>query len=310
MWRPTGKTKVIGLYGHPVEHSCSPEMHNAAFAKLGLDYCYVPFDVPPQRLSVAIDAIRALNMVGVNVTIPHKEAVVPYLNEIRGVAALLRAVNTIVNENGRLVGYNTDGEGFMRSLNAAGVRLKGKRVVIIGAGGAARAVAVTVASQRPASLAILNRTVKKAEEVAALVRRASDMEAAAEPLDEIALKKFIPDAEVIINCTPLGMEPDWVNQTPIPKEFLHKGQVVCDLVYRPRITRFLREAKQAGAKIVDGIGMLVHQGAASFELFTGVKAPVNTMRGAVIAALAAKPKKAAPKPKRARAASRARKSRT
>jgi len=285
MWRPTGRTRVVGLYGHPVQHSCSPDMHNAAFAKLGLDYCYVPFDVPPQRLPIAVEAIRALNMVGVNVTIPHKEAVVPYLNEVRGVAALLRAVNTIVNEEGRLVGYNTDVEGFLRALEGAGVRLRGKRVVIIGAGGAARAVALATVQQRPSSIAILNRTVTRAEEVAALVRRASEMEAAAEPLDEIALRKHIPEADVVVNCTPLGMEPNWVDQTPVPKELIRPGQVVCDLVYRPRWTRLLKEAKERGAKVVDGVGMLVHQGAASFELFTGRKAPVETMRRVVLATL-------------------------
>jgi len=224
-------------------------------------------------------------MVGVNVTIPHKEAVVPYLNEVRGVAALLRAVNTIVNEDGKLVGYNTDVEGFLRAVEGAGVRLKGKKVVIIGAGGAARAVALAVVSKRPSSIVILNRTVRRAEEVAALVRKASELEAVAEPLDEIALKKYIPEADVVVNCTPLGMEPEWADQTPVPKELIRPGQVVCDLVYRPRWTRLLREAKERGAKVVDGIGMLVHQGAASFELFTGREAPVETMRRVVIAAL-------------------------
>lgn len=260
-------------------------MHNAAYAKLGLDYCYVPFDVVPQRLSQAVESIRALNMVGVNITIPHKEAVVPYLNEVRGVAALLRAVNTVLNEEGKLVGYNTDVEGFLRALDEAGVKLRGKKVVIIGAGGAARAVALAVASQRPYSIAILNRTMRRAEEVATLVRKASELEAAAEPLDESSLKKYIPQADVVVNCTPLGMESEWVAETPVPKELIQPGQVVCDLVYRPRWTRLLKEAKERGAKVVDGIGMLVHQGASSFEIFTGKEAPVETMKRVVLAAL-------------------------
>lgn len=298
----SGRTMVCGLFGFPVEHSFSPAMHNAAFGHLGLDFVYVPFPVPPGELERAVSAIHALNLVGVNVTVPHKEKVSAYLDELTPGAKLTGAVNTIVNQGGRLVGYNTDGAGFIRFLaDEARFEPAGKRVLILGAGGAARAVAVHLALAGVSQLVVANRTLQKATVLADLLNdqtpaRATAVSWAANAFqpgrsqDEdgpVADSRTASEAELaawadlIVQTTPLGMHPREDTCPDFPFGCLHSGQVVLDLVYNPPRTLFLERAARAGARVYNGLGMLLYQGALAFELWTGKKAPVEVMRRAL-----------------------------
>lgn len=267
----TGKTKVTGLIGYPVEHSLSPAMHNSAFLALGLDYCYVTFPVEPSRLEDAVRGIRALGLKGVNVTIPHKEAVIKFLDRIDSEAKEIGAVNTVVNKEGLLIGYNTDGRGFMASLNENCISLKNRKVFIIGAGGAARAVAYYL-SMEAEEVLIHDIDLRKAKALSEGLRGNVRV---SEGLN------MIKDADIIINATPLGLKPD--DPSPVPPELLKKEQVVCDLIYKK--TRFLQEAELKGCLTIDGLGMLLWQGVFAFELWTGVKPPVEVMRKALLDAL-------------------------
>ncbi|HEY8347601.1 MAG TPA: shikimate dehydrogenase [Symbiobacteriaceae bacterium] len=280
---------LLGVIGWPVGHSLSPVMHNAAFRAEGMDCHYVAFAVPPADLAAALAGIRALGIHGVNVTIPHKEAVIPLLDEVAPSARQMGAVNTIANREGRLVGYNTDGWGFISSLEEAGVKPAGMRAVVLGAGGAARAVAVHLALSGVSRLTISNRTAERAERLAALVRDlvpGTEAEAVASGSEEEAA--VLAEADLVVNCTPLGMHPDGVDLTPLPRiDLLPPGAVVYDTVYRPRETRLLREARQRGLRTISGVGMLVHQGACAWEYWFGRRGPVSVMAEAARRALEA-----------------------
>lgn len=280
-----GETLVVGVIGWPVRHSLSPPMQNAAFAELGLNWVYVPFEVAPDRVQQAVDAVRALGMVGINVTVPHKEAVARLVDELDPAAATLGSVNTVVNRDGHLVGYSTDGAGFVRSVEEAGEDLAGKRVALIGAGGSARAVAQAVAAEQPEALCIINRTFSRALELAGQVR-GGGLTIGALPLE--SAQHAVQDAQVVIDTTPVGMHPHAQDAPVVPPEWLHEGQCVCDLVYRPRDTVLLRAARERGARTVSGAGMLVHQGAIALELWTGKPAPLVVMRQALLEALDAR----------------------
>jgi shikimate dehydrogenase len=275
----SGKTQVCAIIGDPVEHSMSPAMQNAAFASLKLDYVFVPFHVRAGDLQKAIEGIRALGMRGLGVTIPHKVAVMQYLDEIDPLAEKIGAVNIIVNKNGTLKGHNTDGPGFLRALLNADVEPGGKAVAILGAGGAARAIGFVLA-ERGAKLTILNRTPDKAEELAQRMSRSAN-KVEALPLDKSNLSKALPKAEIVVNCTSVGMSPHG-EETIVDAWMLHAGQVVFDSVYNPMQTLLLKEAEKAGAKTISGVEMLVCQGAVAFELWTGQKAPVEVMRRTVV----------------------------
>ncbi|MFD2169201.1 shikimate dehydrogenase [Tumebacillus lipolyticus] len=274
---PTSATRLVGLFGHPVAHSKSPQMHNAAFAHLSLDYSYLAFDVEPKRLQSAVESIRTLRMRGVNVTIPHKVAIIPYLDRLSREAELIGAVNTVVNDQGVLTGYNTDGIGYLSALEEeTGFNVSGQRVLVLGAGGAARAVTVQLALRGTSELVVAARTAEKAaglvDELQALTRSAAlSWEAAAAQLDAY---------DLIINTTPVGMHPD-DGALPIQVERLRPGQVVSDLIYNPLHTRLLQEAKARGCITVGGLGMFIHQGAHAFAHWTGVDAPVDVMRRTV-----------------------------
>lgn len=267
----TGKTKVTGIFGYPVEHTLSPAMHNAAFEALGLDYCYIPFTVHPDMLSAAVGAVRALNLRGVNITVPHKEKVIPMLDTIDDEASFIGAVNTIVSSDGQLKGYNTDGRGFMESLSESGISVKGRNVLIIGAGGAARAIGYYLAQDAKA-LYIYGRTPGRAK------RLASDLKKVAESVSSIPDISPIDGFHVIINATPLGLKED--DPLPLDAGLFCKGQIVCDLIYRN--TRFLREASKSGCITLNGLGMLLWQGVLAFELWTGRKPDVTIMRKALM----------------------------
>ncbi len=288
----TARTRICGLIGDPVEHSVSSAMHNAAFNSLGLDYVYLPFRVEKERLASAIEGVRALNIRGINVTIPHKVAVMPLLDGLDPLAERIGAVNTILNDNGHLQGYNTDAGGFLKALLAGGIDPAGKRVVILGAGGASRAVSFALA-ERGAALVILNRPLEMdwAVELAASLSRFSDKEVKALELNEQNLRAALGPADILVNATSVGMSPN-VSQTPVAKRLLRSGLVVLDVIYNPVTTRLLAEAREAGAETIGGLGMLVWQGALAFEMWTGLKAPADIMKAEATRALGGAPKPA------------------
>lgn len=282
----TGKTRVCGVIGDPIEHTMSPAMHNAAFEEMGMDYRYVPFRVRKEELGKAIDGMRALNLRGLNVTIPHKVAIIPFLDKLDIMAERVDAVNTVVNDDGVLTGYNTDAAGFLQALSERGVEPEGKNVVILGAGGASRAISFILA-ERGANLVILNRRLELdwAEELARRISQTFDGEVRALELSEKHLSLALEGAEVLVNATSVGMNPE-AEATPVPARLLKPGLAVFDIVYNPIQTRLLREADEAGARTISGIDMLVWQGALSFEKWTGRKAPVSLMKRKAIQALA------------------------
>lgn len=274
----TSKTKLVGLLGHPVSHSQSPIMHNTAFSHTQLNFAYAAFDVAPEQLDEAVAGIRALGLRGVNVTIPHKVAILPMLDEIDPLAKRIGAVNTVVNENGRLIGYNTDGMGYVRSLvEESNVQLQSQVVTLLGAGGAARAVAFTLAEQGVKEIRIINRSREKAtslaEHLSAIVPTS-----VVDPADG---QHAIADATLLINTTSIGMYPQ-VDEMPVPAEWLHERLIVSDLIYNPLETRLLKQARLIGARAHSGVGMFVNQGALAFELWTGEKAPSEIMREVVL----------------------------
>jgi shikimate dehydrogenase len=272
-----GQTKLIGLMGYPVEHSLSPAMHNRAFDALNLNWCYVPLPVHPERLGEAVAGLWALGFVGANVTVPHKETVMSYLDEVAPEAQAIRAVNTIVVREEKSIGYNTDWQGFLTALSEGGFDPLGKRAVVLGAGGAARAVVYALA-QAGAQVTVLNRTPSRAH---ALVQDFSplfpSLSLVSSPLTLQALEEGANESHLLVNATPVGTWPE-VDQSPWPEDLAFPAHLsVFDLVYNPRQTKLLRQAQAAGAQVIGGLGMLVHQGAAAFELWTGEKSPVETM---------------------------------
>jgi shikimate dehydrogenase len=278
----SGKTIVCGVIGDPIEHTMSPVMHNAAFKKLGIDYLYVPFRVRKEELEKAIAGMRALNIRGLNVTIPHKVVVIPLLDKVDSLVEKIGAVNTIVNDDGVLTGYNTDATGFLQALLEKGVEPKGKNTVILGAGGVSRAISFILA-ERGAHLVILNRQLELdwAEELAQRISQIFNKEVKALVLNEGNLAEVLERAEILVNATSVGMSPN-IEETPVPARLLKSGLVVFDSVYNPVKTRLLREAEAAGAQTIGGLDMLVWQGALAFEKWTGRKAPLELMKREVI----------------------------
>ncbi len=274
----TGKTRLCGLIGDPVEHTMSPVMHNTAFKKLGIDYLYVPFRVRKEELGKAIEGMRALNIKGLNVTIPHKVAVLQFLDELDPLAEKIDAVNTIVNNDGALTGYNTDATGFLQTLMERGIEPEKKNVVILGAGGASRAISFILAD-KGANLVILNRLLELdwAKELANRISQAFTKEVAALELNRENLIGVLGKADILVNATSVGMSPN-IDETPVDADLLRPGLVVFDIVYNPIKTRLLKEAEAAGAETIGGLDMLVWQGVLAFEKWTGQKAPVQLMR--------------------------------
>ncbi len=281
----SGRTRLCGVIGDPIEHTMSPAIHNAAFAKIGLDYWYVPFRVRKEELRQAIDGMRGLNIRGLNVTIPHKVAVIPFLDELDPLAEKIGAVNTIANDDGVLTGYNTDASGFLQALLERGIEPKGKEIAILGAGGASRAIAFILA-ERGAHLVILNRRLERVEKLAGRLSLIFSREVKVLELVEENLEGVLQSADILVNTTSVGMSPD-INETPVPSKLLRPGLVVFDTVYNPMKTRLLRKAEAAGAKTVSGVDMFVWQGALAFERWTGIKAPLELMREVVIKQLKA-----------------------
>jgi shikimate dehydrogenase len=281
-----GKTRILGVFGFPVEHSLSPAMHNAAIAALGLNYLYIPFSVLPEDIGPAIRSVVSLGIIGVNLTIPHKERVLPFLDRIAPEALAVGAVNTVHNDNGQLVGYNTDGEGFAGPLNELGFGLRGKRAVVLGAGGAARSVVFRLAREN-AAVTIVNRTLERAERLAEEARIATDFVRGGARVscldfcDRAGLRDALAGAELLVNTTSVGMSPHDGDLPPIPPQAFHPALFVYDLIYNPRETRLMAEARAAGCRTLNGVRMLAWQGAAAFEIWTGVRPDVRVMETAV-----------------------------
>lgn len=276
MMNISGKTKICALIGDPVEHTMSPAMHNAAFQQMGLDYLYITFRVSQEQLPQAVAGLKALNVAGFNVTIPHKVAVIPLLDSIDPLAEKIGAVNTVVNNDGELRGYNTDAEGFLRALQEHGISPQGKNIVILGAGGAARAIAYILA-EKGARLTILNRhqELDWAENIAQLILVELHRDVKVFELGNIAA--VLPGANLLVNATSVGMSPA-ADASPVPAGLLDKVPAVFDIVYNPLKTKLLKQAAAAGAKTISGIDMLAWQGALAFEKWTGKTAPLDLMR--------------------------------
>jgi shikimate dehydrogenase len=277
-----GSENTLGIIGYPVSHSLSPLMHNTAIRSLSLEYHYYPFQIRPEELSNAVNDIRNLGIKGINVTIPHKEPIIDLLDDINRDARLIGAVNTVNREGEKLVGYNTDGKGFIKSLREdAKVDPKGKNILILGAGGAARGLAIQLSLEKTNRIVIANRTLKRAEElVKDLKEKVGFCECTSIPLEDKIITDYIPDSDIIINATSLGMKGE--DSPIIHSDLITKRHLVCDIVYSPLETPLLKEAKMRGAKVLNGLGMLIYQGALSFEIWTGKEFPVDLVRETLI----------------------------
>lgn len=280
------KTRVCAVIGNPVRHSLSPAIHNAAFQETGQNFVYVAYEVEPENVGQAIAGVRGFGMKGLSVTIPHKVAVMEFLDELDPVAAGIGAVNTVVrDDDGRLLGYNTDASGSLAALRSAGAPLEGSRVVLVGSGGAARAIAFALVDQAPiASLTITDVDPKQRESLASDLKALGKVPVETAPAEESTYAREVPAAQVLINASPLGMSPK-TERTPVDAEYLHAGLTVFDAVYNPLRTRLLCEAEAAGCRIVPGAEMFIQQAVAQFEHWTGVDAPVEVMRRVVLDAL-------------------------
>jgi shikimate dehydrogenase len=277
----TAKTKIVGIFGHPVHHSLSPMIHNAAFESLGLDYRYLAFDVAPEMLRKAVEGLRAMQLTGVNVTVPHKEKVIRYLDQLSPEARLIGAVNTIEHREGRLIGHNTDGLGFIQAFQEDfGLSVEGKRALFLGAGGAARAVAMQLVSQGVSEVIIANRTYARARRlVQSILENFPGASALAIRLQTDSLAKICARADILINATTMGSVFD--SPQPIAPIGFRSSMLVCDLTYNPPVTPFLKMASDAGCKTMNGVGMLLHQGTLAFRIWTGQEAPLSVMRAAL-----------------------------
>jgi shikimate dehydrogenase len=271
------KTRITGLIGYPVEHSFSPDMHNAAFEELGLNFCYIAMAVSPERLPDAVEGIRSLGFHGINVTVPHKQNIMPLLDDIEDEAQFIGAVNTVKNEGGRLKGFNTDGRGFIESVREAGIDLTGRNVFIVGAGGAARAIGYYI-SRMASVLNIFDIDSDKASMLA------DDLGKIEGKVNHIQNLKEAMSADIIINATPLGLK----NGDPLPfdTDMLESRQIVCDLIYWD--TELLRRARSRGCRTMNGLGMLLWQGAIAFQIWTGISPPVELMRKVLLEKIGAK----------------------
>ena len=274
--RITSSTRLYGLIGDPVNHSISPIIQNAAFCHSGLDAVYVTFQVNSRHLKPAIAGALALNLRGLNVTVPHKIRIMRYLDSFDSEATKIASVNTIVNRNGLLTGFNTDGKGALQSVGME--RLRGSSVLLLGAGGAARAIAHTFAPE-VRRMRIVNRTISSARQLRLALNRRYQCKVLSAPLTIGRMKEFVDSAELIVNASSMGMKGK--NDPPIRRGWLHSNQTVFDIVYDPPVTTLLKNARSAGAKTIDGLEMLLNQGAISFKLWTGKSAPITEMRRAL-----------------------------
>ena len=276
----SGKTRVCGVIGDPIEHSLSPTIHNAAFDHLKLDFVFLAFRVKAADLENAVRGMRGLGIHGLNVTMPHKSTVIGYLDEVDSTVKFLGSANTVLNKDGVLSGFNTDGVGALKALRENGAELSEKKVLLLGAGGAAKAIAFSLAEE-VGELAILNRAAEKAKKLAEALGRISNKKIVGGSLSPDVIAKNLQDSDVLINATSVGMHPE-ANRSIVAPQWLRSDLTVMDIVYNPVETKLARDAKAAGAKVISGVEMLVYQGAASFEIWTGYSAPIEVMRRAAL----------------------------
>jgi len=278
----TGTTRLGGLLGSPVSHSLSPQMHNASFRKLGIDAVYLCFDVGPEKLGAVVSALRDMNVYGFNLTMPDKEAVLPYLDELSDGAAMIGAVNTVVQRGGRLIGHNTDGAGFMHAARDAGFEAPGREMTLIGAGGAGSAIAVQAALDGVKTLHLFNRksaSFPHAEQLAERIGRGTACRAEAADLADTAyLQECLNRSDLLVNATSVGMEPH-AEGCPLPETIqLSPPLLVGDVIYHPAKTRLLEMAEAHGCRTFNGMFMLLWQGAEAFRLWTGREMPAGWIR--------------------------------
>ena len=275
--------KLFGVLGNPIGHSMSPVMHNDLFSLYNIDAEYLPFLVQEDELRDAVNGLRALGAGGFNVTVPHKSSIIPFLDEVDELAASIGAVNTVVNKDGKLIGYNTDGLGFLKGLDAYLNKIEGQKILVIGAGGAARAIYFTLAKEKPMQIDIANRTLEKAVQLIeecpySISSKALTLKDASSELGEY---------DLIIQTTMIGMEPN-ITEQPITLEYLRENSVVCEIIYNPLETRILLEAKSIGARVQNGIDMFVYQGALAFDKWTGIFPDIQRMKENVLRQLGGK----------------------
>jgi shikimate dehydrogenase len=280
---------LFSIIGYPLSHALSPVIHNAAYVAMGLDAHYDAWNTRPEDVGAAVERMRANDdHLGMNVTVPHKQAVMQYLDAVEETAKAIGAVNTVEKRNGRLIGHNTDRSGYIRSLIEAGCPIKGKSVLIVGYGGAERAIAYGLAEAGATSIAICGRRPEGIAEALAQLRATSPFPMSLEAVteDERDLRKAVLAADIVVNCTPIGMLHSGTEGTSaIPGPMLQPGQWVSDAVYNPLETELLRLARERGAHAVDGLGMLIYQAADAIKIWTGRDAPVDIMRTAAMKAL-------------------------
>ena len=279
--RISGYTTLIGLLATPIKHSISPKMHNAAFQHLGLDYAYLAFEVNNEELEDSVKGLKAMHARGCNVSMPHKAEICKYLDKLTPAAKLAGAVNTVINDNGILTGHITDGVGYMRSLKEAGFDVIGKKMTIVGAGGAATAICIQAALDGVAELSIFNRDdefFKNAEETVKKISENTNCKVKLYKLeDKEALRREIADSVILTNGTGVGMKP-YVGQTYIEKDMLRPDLIVSDVVYQPAKTRLLEIAEEVGCKTINGLGMMLYQGAEAFKCWTGEDMPIDHVK--------------------------------
>ena len=274
-------TRLCCLIGHPVKHSVSPQMHNAAFKELGLNCIYLVFDVLEESLGEAVNGLRSIGVLGFNVTIPHKIKIIKFLDELDGSAKLVKAVNTVIRRDDKLIGYNTDLYGIERVLREVD-ELNRDLGLIIGAGGAGRASAIALTNLGFSEIIIANRTFERASNLAEQIL---ELGFSAKPIPLTDLPRYASSANLIINATPLGMAPSLISETPLKRDHIRRDSIVLDLVYNPLRTRLLIEAERAGACTISGLKVLVAQGAEAFKLWTGIDPPIDVMYSAALKAL-------------------------
>lgn len=275
------ETQILGIIGNPIAQSLSPLMHNAVFKQAGLNCIYLPFKISADEVKRTLEAVRILNIKGINVTIPFKEKVLDYLDELSAEAQACQAVNCIKNENGRLIGYNTDGKGFMAAIAEAEVPPGTRKAVLIGAGGAARSVAYNLANNDYKLIEILDITVEKASKLADFIEKSTSCQVRYWLMNPDNFANCCLDAQLVVNCSPVGMVPN-IDKSPVDSlAAVPEGAVICDLIYNPPMTKFLHLGQARGLKTVNGVAMFVHQGALTLQILMGINPPLAFMKDVV-----------------------------
>ncbi|MBY9004988.1 MAG: shikimate dehydrogenase [Candidatus Lokiarchaeota archaeon] len=274
------RTNIICIFGHPIEHSMSPIMHNIAFKDLGLDYIYIAIDIAPNNLKQAFDVVRALDIKGANITVPHKKRTLQYVDEISPIARKIGAINTIKNEDGKLIGTNTDASGAKKALKEANIDINEKNVMILGAGGAARALAHSLIEETN-NLFIVNRTSNRGKNLARELTKEYHKEVLFKKFKNKIFEEKLPSIDILVNTTTIGMFPD-IHISPIPKNYLHDDLTIFDIIYNPLETQLMKDASEKGCRVLGGLDMLIYQGVLSFEWWTNQTPNVELMKKSIL----------------------------